>query len=105
MAATVAQTATALTITRSVGGTEIASTYNLDGSPSMNTLSFGGQSVEQTSTAAWDGGKLVITTQGQAGNTVMALSLTAAGQLQVETTAPGRGGGEPTTTTLAYTKN
>jgi hypothetical protein len=105
MAATIAQTATTLTVTRTVGGADVQSVYNLDGSPSTNTLSFGGQSFEQTSTAAWDGSRLVVTTQGQNGNTVMALSLNAQGQLVVETTAPGRGGGEPTTTTITYSKN
>jgi hypothetical protein len=105
MTATITQTANTLTVARTLGGTAISSIYNLDGSPSTNTLSFGGQSIEQTSTAAWDGGRLVITTQGQVGNTVMALSLNAQGQLAVETTAPGRGGGAPTTTTLTYTKN
>jgi hypothetical protein len=56
------------------------------------------------SPAARQGSRLVITTQGANGNTVMALSLNAQGQLVVETTAPGRGGGAPTTTTQTYTK-
>lgn len=105
MTATIAQTATQLTITRTLGGTEVASVYNLDGSQSTNTLSFGGQSFDQISTAAWNGSNLVVTTQGQAGDTTMTLSLNAEGQLVVETTGPGRGGGAPTTTTQTYNKD
>lgn len=106
-AAVLTQTAATLTVVRTLGGMEIRSVYNLDGSPSSNTMNFGGQSVAQVSTATWDGAKLVIRTPaagGGAGETVMALSLNPQGQLVLETTAPGRGGGAPTTTTLTYTK-
>jgi len=63
--------------------------YKLDGSESKNTMSFGGNSVEQVSKAAWDGAKLVITTQGQNGETKQTLSMSGA-DLQVESTG-GRG--------------
>jgi len=106
-AATITQTATQLTIVRTVADQQVRSVYNLDGSASTNTMSFGGNDMQQTSRAAWDGSKLVIRTEamgGQGGETVMALSLNAQGQLVLETTAPGRGGGAPTTTTQTYTK-
>lgn len=101
---TIAQTPTQLTVTRTMGGGEVASVYNLDGSQSTNTLSFGGQSVDLVSTAAWDGSSLVITTDTQVGSTTMTLSLNAQGQLVVESTGAGRGGG-PTTTTTTYDKS
>jgi len=113
-AATITQTATQLTIVRTVMDQQVRSVYNLDGSESRNSLNMGGQAIEQVSRAAWDGNKLVIRTQGMGmpggggggagGETVMALSLNAQGQLVLETTAPGRGGGDPTTTTQVYTK-
>jgi hypothetical protein len=106
-AATIAQTATQLTINRTVADAQVRSVYNLDGSESSNTMSFGGNEIVQTSRASWDGSKLVIRTAamgGQGGETVMALSLKPTGQLVLETTAPGRGGGAPTTTPQTYTK-
>lgn len=106
-AATITQTATQLTITRTVAEQQVRSVYNLDGSESSNTMSFGGNDIVQVSRAAWDGNRLVIRTPamgGAGGETVMALSLNAQGQLTLETTAPGRGGGAPTTSTQTYTK-
>lgn len=109
--ATIAQTATEVTITRTVMDQQVRSVYKLDGSESTNTLSFGGNEIQQTSRASWEGGKLVIRTQGMGGpgggagaETVMSLSLNAEGQLVLETTGPGRGGGAPTTNTQTYTK-
>jgi hypothetical protein len=108
MAPTIMQDAAALTITRMQGDTEVKTVYKLDGSESVNTVQGRGGAQEQTSKAAWDGSKLVITTSFMAGEnqiqTTMALSLNAEGQLVVEATAPGRGGGDPTTTTQRYTK-
>jgi hypothetical protein len=110
MAPTIMQDAAALTITRMQGDTEVKTVYKLDGSESVNTATMGrgGQQVQQTSKAAWEGSKLVITTSYSMNEnpvqTTMALSLNAEGQLVVETTAPGRGGGDPTTTTQRYTK-
>jgi hypothetical protein len=77
--------------------------YNLDGSESKNTMNFGGNAVEQVSKATWEGGKLVITTTMQNGESKQVLSLTG-GNLVVEQTAPGRGGGAPTTTSITYKK-
>jgi len=67
--ATVKQTADALTITRQMGDQTVTTTYKLDGTESKNTMTGrGGQSVEQTSTAKWDGSALVITTKMDMGN-------------------------------------
>lgn len=106
--ATITQDAQRLTITRTTPMGEIQQSYNLDGSPSTNTLSFGQMSVDQVSRASWDGNRLVITTSmdmgGNAVETRMVLSLNAQGNLEVEFTAPGRGGGPPTPMTLRYQK-
>ena len=105
----IAQDAKTLTITRTTQNGEVKSVYNLDGSESKNTLTMGGNAVEQTSKAKWDGDKLVITTtmnfNGNAVESSMALSLDASGQLVVESTGAGRGGGPPTTTKMTYKKS
>jgi hypothetical protein len=104
----IAQDASTLTITRTTQAGEVKSVYNLDGSPSKNTVAMRGGSVEQTSTAKWDANKLVISTTFNMGGsdvtTSMALSLDASGNLVVESTGMGRGGGAPTTTTRKYKK-
>jgi len=67
--ATVKQTADALTITRQMGDQTMTATYKLDGTESKNSMmGRGGQAVEQTSTAKWDGSTLVITTKMDMGN-------------------------------------
>jgi hypothetical protein len=107
--ATIAQDAKTLTVTRTTQNGEIKQVYNLDGSDSKNTLTMGGNSVEQLSKAKWEGDKLVITTtmnfNGNASESTMALQLDAAGQLVVESTGAGRGGGPPTTTKMTYKKS
>ena len=104
---TIAQDAKTLTITRTTQNGESKQVYNLDGSESSNTMSMRGNDMVQKSTAKWDGGKLVITTNYDMGNgpvtTTMALSMSG-GNLVVETTRPGRGGGAPTTRTSTYKK-
>jgi len=106
--ATIAQDAKTLTVTRTTQNGEIKQVYNLDGSDSKNTLTMGGNSVEQVSKAKWDGDKLVITTtmnfNGNASESTMVLQLDASGQLVVESTGAGRGGGPPTTTKMTYKK-
>lgn len=71
-------------------------------------MTFGGNSVDQISKTKWDGDKLIVTTtsnfNGNSFETTMALSLDAAGNLVVDATSPGRGGGAPTTTHLTYKK-
>ncbi len=105
---TIAQDAKTLTITRSMGGNDMSTTYNLDGTPTKSTMSMRGNDVEQTNTAKWDGSKLVISTSMDMGNgpstTTMTLSTDASGNLMVETTRPGRNGGAPTTRTSTYKK-
>jgi hypothetical protein len=107
-APTISQDDKTLTITRAMQGGEVKSVYNLDGSDSKNTITMGGQSVEQTSKAKWDGDKLVIATSysfnGNNLETTQVLSIDASGNLVVQTTAPGRGGGAPVTTTANYKK-
>jgi len=106
MECTITQDAKALTVSRMAGGNEVKSTYNLDGSASKNSMSFGGNTVESTSTAKVDGGKIVITTkqQGQAGEVTRTTTLSLdAGSLKVESTGPGREG-TPVTTTQSYKK-
>jgi len=104
---TLAQTATTLTITRTQGQNQVVSTYNLDGSPSSNTVQGRGGESTQTSTAVWTDGKLVIKTMlnfgGNAFEQTMTLSM-AEGGLTVASMNPGRGGGTPTTTETKYTK-
>jgi len=105
---TIAQDAKTLTITRTTQNGEIKVVYNLDGSESKNMMQGRGGQVEQVSKAAWDGSKLVITTNFMMGENAVtstaSYSLDASGQLVVSTTAPGRGGGEPTTTVRTYKK-
>jgi len=107
--ATIAHDAKALTITRTTQAGEFKSVYNLDGSKSTNTLTFGETSIEQVSVAKWDGGRLVITTtasfQGNAFETTMRLALEGA-NLVIEFTRPDtQGGGAPITTKQTYKKN
>ena len=104
---TAKQDAKMLTITRTQGDQTVTATYNLDGSESKNMVAGRGGQQEQVSKAAWDGNKLVITTTlNFGGNTVEQKRVLAieGGNLVIEQTQPGRGGGEPTTTKLVYKK-
>ena len=105
---TITQDAKTLTITRTTQNGEIKVVYNLDGSESKNMMQGRGGQVEQVSKAAWDGAKLVITTSFTMGENAVtrteSYALDGSGQLVVSTTAPGRGGGEPMTTTRTYKK-
>jgi|RhiMethySRZTD1v2_1073278.scaffolds.fasta_scaffold1359641_2 hypothetical protein len=108
--ATITQDASTLTINRTTQMGPFTSTYKLDGSESRNTLNFQGNSVDQLSTAKWDGGKLNVQTKmdfgGNVVETSMVMSLDASGNLIVETTRPDfQGGGAPITTKMAYKKN
>jgi len=107
-AATITQDAKTLTITRTTQNGEIKIVYNLDGSESKNMMMGRGGQTEQISKAAWEGNTLVVTTNYTMGEAAVTrtqkFSLDASGQLVVATTAPGRGGGEPTTTTQTYKK-
>jgi hypothetical protein len=105
---TVTQDAKTLTITRTTQAGEVKTVYNLDGSESKNMMAMRGGQIEQVSKAVWEGNTLVVTTNYTMGenavSTKSVYSLDASGQLVVATTAPGRGGGEPTTTTRTYKK-
>jgi hypothetical protein len=104
---TAAQNAKTLTITRTQGDQTVTATYNLDGSESKNTVQGRGGPQEQVSKAMWDGSKLAITTAVNFGGTPAeqkrVLSLEG-GNLVIEQTNPGRGGGAPTTVKLVYKK-
>jgi hypothetical protein len=107
--ATIVQDTNTLTLTRTTQMGEFTTTYKLDGSESKNTLNMGGNSVEQLSTAKWDGGKLTINTkmdfQGTPVETRLVLSLDPSGNLVVESTRPDfQGGGAPITTKMTYKK-
>ena len=106
MSATVVQNAATLTITRQGRGGEMSTVYNLDGSETTTTVQGRGGEQTLTSKAAWSNGRLTITTTGgNQGQTTMVLSLDADSNLVVETTSPGRGGGDPVTTTVKYSKS
>jgi hypothetical protein len=93
---TMAQDANTVTITRA--GQTNALTYKLDGSDSKNMVTRDGQQQEQVAKATWDGNKLVIVTyvnfQGNTGEQRRVLSLES-GNLVIDQTNPGRGGGGP----------
>lgn len=89
--------------------------YLLDGSESRNTINMGRGPQEQVSRAAWDGGKLVITTtysfkvtpdaETVTGETKQVLSLESPASLVVETTRGAVLGGPPSTTRTVYKKS
>jgi hypothetical protein len=104
---TIAQNAKTLTLTRMQGDQTVTTVYNLDGSESKNTVQGRGGAQEQVSKAMWDGNKLVVTTQINAGgNTIEQKRVFAmeGGNLTIETTQPGRDGGPGTPTKLVYKK-
>jgi hypothetical protein len=105
MEPTITQTATAITIKWMGGGqnpTEQTRTYNLTGESRNKVMGRGGEQEEVTK-AAWDGAKLVLTTALANGERKQVLSIEG-GNLVIEQTQPGRGGGEPTTTKIVYKK-
>jgi len=82
-----------------MGENQMVTTYNLDGSPSKNA-GMGRGGGEVTSTAKWDGTKLVVTSDnGQA----ITYSMDGAWLVQ-STTSPGREGGAATTRVSYYKK-
>lgn len=104
---TITQNAKTLTIEYMGGGQNpapIKLVYNLDGSPSTNkVMGRGGEATDQVSKATWDGAKISITTAGPNGEIKRVISMEGANMV-VETTAPGREGGAPTTTKAVYKK-
>jgi hypothetical protein len=89
--------------------------YRLDGSESKNAIMFGRGTQEQTSKAAWDGGKLVVTTvhtfpnpqtgEAMTSETKQVLSLETPTTLVIETTQSAVLGGKAVTTKTSYRKN
>jgi hypothetical protein len=104
---TAKQDAKTLTVTRMQGDQTVTMTFNLDGSESKNMVAGRGGQQEQVSKASWDGNRLVIVTSVNFGGNAVeqrrVLSMEGA-NLVIEQTAPGRGGGEPTTTKVTYKK-
>jgi len=99
---TVTQDAAKLVISQTMGENTITTTYNLDGSPSTNAGMGGGRgggAAEVTSTAKWDGAKLVVTNSN--GQTIT-FHMDGAWMVRT-TTRPGREGG-PAITTAQYFK-
>lgn len=96
---TLTQDAAKLVIARTMGENTITTTYNLDGSPSKNSMMARGGQTEVTSTAKWDGAKLVVTSDN--GQTIT-YAMDGA-WLVVSTTRPGREGG-PGMTSAQYFK-
>jgi hypothetical protein len=92
---TIKQDAKTLTITRGQGSLLV---YNLDGSDSKNMVTRGGEQQAQVAKATWEGNKLVIATevnfQGNTSEQRRVLSLES-GNLVIDQTNPGRGGGGP----------
>jgi hypothetical protein len=103
---TITQDASTITITRSVGGNDVKSVYKLEGAGS-NSMNAGGNSVEIPYKTSWSGDKLTIVTttnfNGNSTETTTAVSMDGA-NMKVETTRPGRNGGEPMTTAQSYKK-
>ena len=104
---TVTQDANTLTQVREGGPNGSMSTkYTLDGKETTNSMGFG----DSKSTATWsaDGKKLTIVTKmdfnGNEFTTTAVWSLVDANTLAIESTRPGRDGGEPTTTKMVYDK-
>ena len=92
---TIAQDAKTLTITRTQGGNEVKTVYNLDGSESKNTTQGRNGAQEVVSMAKWDGDTLVITQKGANGDTTIKYSMDGA-DLKVETQRPaGQNGPTP----------
>jgi len=102
---TIAMDAKTMKVTRTNQAGETTVAYNLDGTDSKNMVAGrgGAEPTEQITNAKWEGAVLVLTTKGANGNTVAKYSLDGA-KLKVETTRPGRQGGDPTTTTTTFTK-
>ena len=95
-----------ITVTTTTQAGEVKSVYNLDGSDSKNTMTFGTNSIERVSKAKWDGAKLVITTttnfQGNPSESTQTWSVDGTGNLVIESTS--NFGGNATTTKTTYKK-
>jgi hypothetical protein len=99
---TITQTATELTIERTMGENVVKTVYKLDGTESVSETQRG----KSTSVSKWDGAKLVTTikmeTQQGTRESNEVRSLAADGTMVVETTRQGQSG--PTTTKQVFNK-
>ena len=101
---TITQDAKTLTVEYTQGQNPVKLVFNLDGSPSTNkVMGRGGEATDQVSKATWDGAKIAITTTTPNGEVKRVISMEGANMV-IETTAPGREGGAPTTTKAVYKK-
>jgi len=102
---TITQSATVMTIEYRAGTLAPAPgklTYKLDGSASANPMAgHGGAPTERISRAAWAANTLVVTTRTGTGEERRTFSLEG-DVLVVDTSAPARPGGAPTTTKATY---
>ncbi len=100
---TITQTATDMTIERTMGGNVSKVVYKLDGKESVNE---GRGGMKSTYVSKWDGAKLVTTikaeTQSGVRESTETRSLAADGTMVVETTRQGQSG--PMTTKMVYNK-
>jgi hypothetical protein len=101
---TITQNAKTLTVEYTQGQNPVKLVFNLDGSPSTNkVMGRGGEAMDQVSKATWDGAKITITTTAPQGEIKRVISMEGANMV-IETTAPGREGGAPTTNKAVYKK-
>lgn len=97
MGGSIKQTADTLTIERMAGENKITLTYKLDGSESKNSMmGRGGQAVESTSVAKWDGAKLVITSKQPGQDGAMVETIQTWSLAGTVLTVEGTGGRGPT---------
>lgn len=106
----VVQDATELTLTATGQMGEFKTIYKLDGSLGRSPIDFNGQTIDRATKAAWNGGKLTLTTMSEMNGQTMefknVLSLNADGALAVESTFPDfQGGGAPITQKAVYKKS
>lgn len=106
----VVQNAKTLNVKTSGQMGDLETVYNLDGTDAKSPLDFNGNTIDRTTRAKWEGGKLVMTVSsdfgGQAFETKSVWSLSADGVLTVEATFPDfQGGGAPVTSTVTYKKS
>jgi hypothetical protein len=107
--AVIAQDASIIRITKRTDAGEVTSVYNTDGSPSRNLLSIGGEAIEQVSSAAWEGDRLVIRSSvelgGSALESTLSLALDPSGRLVVESTATPADGGLASASVRRYRRS
>jgi hypothetical protein len=107
MTCDITQDATTLTIKRTTQAGETSTAYKLDGKEGTISQQGPNGPTEIKYTAKVEGGKITVSTTRDFGQgpstTKMEVSMDA-GAMKVVTTAPGRGGGDPTVTTQTYKK-